>query len=121
MTESPTPSKFAKWKRTFIGGMLSALVAGVVWIITIYGEDSPFVLLSPSFAGMPAMILNAFSEKRIMLDDFPVWFLVVGFWFIVGAIIAYSTKTNKKAVWLWLLVLLLLTPFSYIYVFMLSG
>ncbi|MBI3163254.1 MAG: hypothetical protein HYZ24_01110 [Chloroflexi bacterium] len=106
MTESPAPSKSAKWKRPLIGGLLSALVsfAGVATI----GSDSFFLLFDTPFIGIPWIILDGIFQLDDML--IPGLFLTLGIWFVIGAAIAHTVKTNKKAIMLWLLILVLLWP-----------
>jgi len=52
MTESPTPSKIAKWRQPLIGGAVSGLIAGIAGIASYYE-------LAPTFAF--ALPLHAFT------------------------------------------------------------
>jgi len=110
MTESSTPSKLAKWKRPLIGGVLSVLftVPVIGWVtVSLVGEDVGGLILLV-FLGPPAFILQILYLEGAWWDNsIQLITVATGFWFIVGAIIAYLIKSNKNAIFLWLLVFIL--------------
>ncbi len=101
MTESPTPSKFAKWKRPLVGGLLSAGIAGI----------SLFILMllfgSPSAAGLlawPLAVRMLFFRPRNEFTEIVIALLI---WFLIGFMIAHFIKSNKQAILFWFLPLTL--------------
>lgn len=112
MTESPTPSKFAKWKRPLIGGLLSAGVVGIsTGLITLLdyfmdgGDDRSILTLIFSF--FPKLLMVFINAGDPPFD--PPLILMISFWFLVGATITFFIKSNKGAIRLWIVFLALTT------------
>ena len=102
MTESPTPSKFAKWKRPLILGILSAIPATLLMsgLETYQFPWLGFVLIGFM---VPALIFDGSLLTPIYLTNPKVFLLVILFWFLIGAILGYSTRKNWLAIGCWLL------------------
>jgi len=100
MTESPTPNKFAKWKRPLIGGFLSTLIT-LIGIAIGLSNDSLFFLIGQRFMGLPIFILvNLLHLDEIII---PGIILTLAIWFLIGALITHFVRKNLPAVAYWLL------------------
>ncbi len=124
MTESPTSSKLAKWKRPLIGGLISALLAvSSIFYAYLTDADYPVSYLSGGFSA-PAYIFTeaAFYDfqipARFSLSSLTLTFLL---WFVMGASISYLIKKNWKAVGCWFLLLLICIPLFLIIMFLRYG
>ena len=93
MTESPTPGKFAKWKRPLIGGLLSALLAGVILI-----SQSSGILFVGS--AVPVWMFIPPTTDNVPMPVVPFAMLL---WFLMGAVIAHIERNNMRAFLSWLI------------------
>lgn len=110
MTESPTPSKFAQWKRPLIGGVLSALIAGI------------FLIVAEVFSGKVTELLAlGFSLPTLFTSNigFAV-FLSILFWFIAGATIAHQVRKNVLAMVSWLVLYMISFALFWVLFFLLG-
>jgi hypothetical protein len=115
MTESPTPSKFAKWKRPLIGGTLSTLIAWI-FLTTELGSDFGFFI----FYALPFFIL----ELLISMDrEYETQIILISllFWFPVGFLTALFIKDNRKAIFGWSLLCIIFGLFGFFALMMLGG
>jgi len=95
MKESSTPSKFSKWKRPLIGGILSAATAVASLIISWLTPESDGLF----FLKLPLIFIIALGVDNLI-------FITLGgflIWFFLGLGITYLVSSNKKAVRWWLL------------------
>jgi hypothetical protein len=112
MTESPTPSTFAKWKRALIGGLLSAgvvgLATGLAPLLDYFmgGGDDISSILTKIFSVFPLLLMG-------IGGDVPPLILTISFWFLVGATITFFIKSNKGAIRLWIVFLVLMTGITF--------
>jgi hypothetical protein len=108
MTESSTPSKFAKWKRPLIGGLLSG---GMALLISSGVTEGLFDNLPEFFWGIYELAFNPYviatPALLIGLDFFADQIFFSGVfiaWFIIGAIIAHFFRRNWLAIICWFIV-----------------
>jgi hypothetical protein len=108
MSETYLPSQFAKWKRSLIGGFLSALIAEVV-VGTLFAMSQGYIasnlliyLISVGFA-TPMIAVLGVSFESIAL----AMIIIFIFWFLAGALIGRFTKTNLSAIVYWFLLYIL--------------
>ena len=98
MMEQRTVNRFT-WKRSLIGGLISALIAGVCFGLYIYG---PRV----STAGAISFLLLGFGFLGLVNNNWGTigLTLTVIFWFLVGGGINYFIRKNSIAIAVWLIV-----------------
>ncbi len=105
MIESSTPSKFAKWKRPLIGGLLSALPAILFGLIVTVEPEVPsnfadfiFLTLMGIFTSFLLIFRTLFAETHETLAIL----LTILFWFLSGGLIARLIKNNIVGVVGWI-------------------
>lgn len=97
MTDSLVPSKFFQQKRLLVGGLISALIAGISFSLLFYSDQSSGSLLFFALGfTLPLLFFDVSSHV--------VGVIVVVFWFIVGVTVTCFTRANIKAIGLWLVV-----------------
>jgi len=103
MTESPASNRFAYWKRVLIGGLISALIAGLCVGLLLYSGGRPirnvsvilfFMMLG---FGLPAFIIASSGNVISIMA-------VIVFWFLLGTAITYFARKNMVAIGLWFVV-----------------
>lgn len=105
-------NKSSQWKRAFIGGLLSALAAGIPMSISYLFElQSTSFLLSTflsSFA-LPGILLslsfpNPSESQGITV---PHILLSLPFWFPFGFGLTFFIKSDRKAIGWWLVLVII--------------
>ena len=94
MTESPTPSNFAKWLRILASGLLSGAVAAFIWngqSFLAYGFEEPLEFYA-AITGIFGGLIGVFIA-----------------WFLIGAGIAFFVKKNSPALGWWFLLYVVFT------------
>jgi len=106
MTESPAPNKFTQWKRPLIGGLLSALIAGIA-LVVLYKFD---FFLFVGFITIGMIIPNIF------LGGSNLWISVLSivFWFFAGSVITHYFK-NNKVIGVWIILYIVSFIFRVLY------
>ena len=110
MTESSTPNKFAQWRRPLLGGLLSAIIAGI------------FLFIAEIFSGKVTEFLTlGFSLPTLFTSNTGfAFFLSILFWFTAGATIAYLSRKNVMAIVFWLVLYIVSIALFWVF-FMLLG
>lgn len=94
MTESPSPNKSAQWKRVLMGGLISALLAGIGYDLFIAGVNNDFII-----------ILTVGFLVTYYIFMFPSAIIGIGiaivYWFLIGATVTYFVKSNLFAIVFW--------------------
>lgn len=94
MTESPTPSKFTKWKRPLIGGGLSAGIVVILQFFGLPGLFGPLVIIHASILG--GYYLNYVGDYGLIIS--------ILLWFLIGYIIANFFRKTIGPIIAWLLI-----------------
>lgn len=108
MDNSHMSNKVTNWKRALIGGLISALVAGVCFGVLLLnsrlfsGSVIFFMLLGFAFPGL----LFRYSGNVV------VFLTVVAFWFLAGVSIGWFVKRKTIAIGAWFLLYILSFMFS---------
>ncbi len=95
MTTSPNQYQIAIWKRSLIGGLLSAGIAGTMVVLMYLLNFFPIPLVG--FMTVGIVISNIFFE------DSNLWISIVSvvFWFLAGSVIAHYFNKNRLAIKFW--------------------
>jgi len=95
MNESPNQKDLTRWKRSLIGGLLSAGIAGIIVALMYLFNFFPIPLIG--FMTMGIIVSNFF------FGDENLWIIIVSiiFWFFAGSIITYYIKVNSVAIKIW--------------------
>lgn len=127
MNEDHAPSKFSKWKQPLIGGLWSAIPAGVLIVLLNWSFNSDpsagllfdaydiIFILSVGFLlpDIPILIYSLLTGGNLMTNGIPSdllsFLITVIFWFILGVVITNSSKSNETAIKRWLLIYMLST------------
>jgi hypothetical protein len=101
-------NKVMNWKRALIGGLISALAAGVCFGVFLFnsrlisGSVIAFILLGFAFPGL----LIRYSGNTV------IFFTVIAFWFLAGVSMGWFVKRNMIAIGAWFLLYILSLIFS---------
>jgi len=110
MIESPTPNKFTQWRRPLLGGLLSAIIAGI------------FLFIAEIFSGKVTEFLTlGFSLPTLFTSNtgFAI-FLSILFWFTAGATIAHLSGKNGMAIVYWLVLYIASIALFWVFFFLLG-
>ena len=110
MIESPTPNKFAQWRRPLLGGLLSAIIAGI------------FLFIAEIFSGKVTEFLTlGFSLPTLFTSNTGfAFFLSILFWFMAGATIAHLSRKNVMAIVYWLVLYMVSIALFWVFFFLLG-
>ena len=118
MTELPTSSKFAKWKRPLISGVLSTVVAGFTIFIGFWVAPNQITAFMALAFSSPAYFVetatSAFTPYPLTREAFWVFSISLLFWFAAGATITHFIKRNKTAIALWFLLYIMMFLLSFL-------
>jgi hypothetical protein len=111
MTESLTPSNFAKWKRPVIGGVISASIAAffmllyflayrIDWFYDFLFSTLDMDMLGAGFyaPGLPFWLVRFDDLQGSISTVFSIFV-----WFLAGFTITYLVRKNIIAIGLWIL------------------
>ena len=105
MTESPSPNKFAKWKRPLIGGFLSAVIAGGIIAVQISFDGVDFLRIPALSVITPILLFALFTNTNNLINSALVSILLVtALWLIIGFTITYFVRNNLLAIGSWILI-----------------
>ena len=120
MTEDLNRRKITEWIRASIGGLLSALVVGVVLLLLNSKQSSPsgLAFLLSVALDLPGILLHTwlFGDPFAKLlppaeADVITWriiWLTLVCWFVFGFGLTYLIKGNRKAIAGWFLMIMTL-------------
>jgi len=114
-------NEFKEWIRALIGGLLSALVVGVVVLLLTFipslssgiifllhlALDLPGIYLHTWLFGDPLAKLLSPAEADVI--SWRIIWLTLVCWFFSGFALTYFIKNNRKAFAGWLLTIMVLT------------
>ena len=120
MTEVLNRSKSTEWIRALIGGLLSALVVGVLALLLTFKQppssglafllhvalDLPSIFLHTWLFGDPFARLLPPAEADVI--SWRIIWLTLVCWFFFGFVFTYFIKNNRKAIMVWLLTIVIL-------------
>ncbi len=120
MTEDLNRRKITEWIRALIGGLLSALVVGVVLLLLTSNPslssgiifllhvalDLPGILLHTWLFGDPFAKLLPPAEALVI--GWRIVLLALVYWFFSGFALTYFIKNNRKAIAGWFLMIMTL-------------
>jgi len=119
MTEVLNRSKSTEWIRALIGGLLSALVVGIVLLLLTFNQslssgitfllvvlDLPGILLHTWLFGDPFAKFLPPAEADVI--SWRIIWLTLVCWFFSGFALIYFIKNNRKAIMVWLLTIVIL-------------
>ena len=119
MTEDLKRSKITEWIRALVGGLLSALVVGIVLLLLTFNQslssgitfllvvlDLPGILLHTWRFGDPFAKFLPPAEADVI--SWRIIWLTLVYWFFSGFALTYFIKNNRKAIMVWLLTIVIL-------------
>ena len=119
MTEDLKRSKITEWIRALVGGLLSALVVGIVLLLLTFNQslssgitfllvvlDLPGILLHTWLFGDPFAKFLPPSEADVI--SWRIIWLTLVYWFFSGFALTYFIKNNRKAFAGWFLMIMTL-------------
>jgi hypothetical protein len=119
MTEDLNRRKITEWIRALVGGLLSALVVGILLRLLTFAQsissgitfllvvlDLPGILLHTWLFGDPFAKFLPPAEADII--SWRIIWLTLVCWFFFGFVLTYFSKNNRKAIMVWLLTIMIL-------------